>query len=723
MKSLLVLAQHPELANEVRAAVDPAEYRVLSRSTVEEAEPLLQGGLADACLVDADLTGVPAIWLVEKIQRWSPRCPILLVTAARQGEWEEEAILRGVRYIINKPLRPRMVSALLARLWTESRPAALRPQAAGGATPLAAAREPAPEAAATGHTTTFGRSTTLAVLRDVSAILSHSLCGEAMLTAVLSHLREILGVNRAAVFLRPPAAVVGEGTERDEHRRLRAACGLGLPQGLLEHLELSLDAGIGRYVYDTGRILRLQSEAARGDIEIQKEFELLRAQVAVPILDRETLVGLAVFDARLTGEPLSGSELELIFHLLERVGLALKNIWLHDQLAANNELMAGILHELSSACVVVGQDLTVLHANKLARRYFPPAPERGELEFADLPQFLGAKIHQVLRTGAAVEPFRYTPEGTRGQVFQVSVVPFRRQGTALPDSALLIMEDLTVQEQLKHLEVETSRLKLIKAMSDRVAHEIGNALTPLSTLQQMIQETRKRVEQLRQAESDKKKPTDGWLEAERNLAQHRVAHETAAIECVRRINRLVNQMRLLARDSLVSQSEMVPAELLERAFHEARAQGTTEAVQLQVENQAEACHVRGDREALEHALSEILLNALQANPAEARIHVRVAQTSDVPARLRIEVRDSGPGFTTETAAKATEPFFTQRNVGLGLGLTVARKVFELHGGRLEIVPDSNGGLVRVALPVAELAEPPGESRARDHLANRKLTRS
>src|SRR4029077_7732471 len=133
--------------------------------------------------------------------------------------------------------------------------------------------------------------------------------------------------------------------------------------------------------------VRRHSEETRRDAETQKEFELLGTQVAVPILDREVVVGVAVFDGHITGEPLSNPELELIFHLLEQVGLAIKNIWLHDQLAGNHGMMAEILRELSSACVVVSRDLGVLHANKAARRFFPASnAQTGELEFSDLPQ-------------------------------------------------------------------------------------------------------------------------------------------------------------------------------------------------------------------------------------------------------------------------------------------------------------------------------------------------
>ena len=196
---------------------------------------------------------------------------------------------------------------------------------------------------------------------------------------------------------------------------------IGLSPGLLEHFELSLDAGIGAQISRLGRILRRHSDEARADAETQKEFELLGTQVAVPIPGREGMVGVAVFDGRVTGEPLVNVELELIFHLLEQVGLALRNIWLHDQLAGNHEMMTDVLRELSSACVVVGRDLKVLHANKAARRHFGQKHKRsGELEFSDLPQALGAKIYQVLKTGAAMGPYRYEPENSPGTIYNVT---------------------------------------------------------------------------------------------------------------------------------------------------------------------------------------------------------------------------------------------------------------------------------------------------------------
>jgi len=110
---------------------------------------------------------------------------------------------------------------------------------------------------------------------------------------------------------------------------------------------------------------------------------------------------------------------------------------------------------------------------------------------------------------------------------------------------------------------------------------------------------------------------------------------------------------------------------------------------------------------LKHAFTEVILNALQANPANPKIGVRLHEDSRANGvhGLQIEVQDNGAGFSAEAAQKASSPFFTTRNVGLGLGLTVSRKIIETHHGKLEIVQPKTGhsGIIRISLPVESSA--------------------
>ena len=672
MKTILVLSSHPGFAEAIRAGLDAARYRVVQRLTVDEAEPLLAHGLVAACVLDADLLDVEIVWVVDRLRRHDARTLVIVYTSASESAWEEEAFLHGVTHILTKPVRSRLLNNLLER------PGNALAQRSVPVAPLPPQNSffRAPE---TAPIRSVNSSSTLDVLRDFSSILTYSLNAEAMLKQFLSFLHETLGVNRAAIFLNRPGPTIAETISPEDSRRLRVAAAIGLSSGLLDYFELSFDSGIGGQIIRLGRILRRDSDEVRADADVQKEFEVLGVQVAVPVADRNGIVGVAVFDGRVTGEPLTNAELELIFHLLEQVALALRNIWLHNQIADNNEMMTDVLRELSSACVVVGGDLKVLHANKSAKRHFGQKNKRtGELEFSDLPQVLGAKIYQVLKTGAAIGSFRYEPENSFGTVYNINVVPFQRGNSAVPISALLTAEDLTQTEQLRKLEVEAENLRLVKSMADRMAHEIGNTMVPLSTHQQLLAE-------------------------KYNDKEFRESLNHALADGVKRVTRLVSQMRFLAREGTIEQQTFPVGKLIEDAYQEARKHLPGDAVTLQYEKTRKPINLTGDRAALKHALSEIMLNALQANPKTPTVDVRLhtIDGNDGHHDLQIEVQDNGSGFTAEAAKRVPSAFFTTRNVGLGLGLTVSRKIIETHHGKLEIVPPQSGqsGVVRVSLPI------------------------
>jgi signal transduction histidine kinase len=152
---------------------------------------------------------------------------------------------------------------------------------------------------------------------------------------------------------------------------------------------------------------------------------------------------------------------------------------------------------------------------------------------------------------------------------------------------------------------------------------------------------------------------------------------------------------------VASQEAFPLSPLIEEAYQEARKYQPAKAAQLQCENAGKPVFVTGDRAALKHALTEVMINALQANPADPKVGVRLAESAgDEPPGLQIEVQDNGAGFTAEAVQKGAAPFYTTRNVGLGLGLTVSRKIIETHHGKLEIIaPKTGHGVVRISLPL------------------------
>ena len=667
MRTLLVLTKQPSLATAVQTVLDPIQFQIITKEAVNEAEFLLVRGAIDAVILDAELTDARAIRMISDIKSFAPGCPIIVYAGAKQWEWEEDAYLLGVEHVLAKPIRGKLLNTLLGRIFPDRGPQ-LAPPTPAPALEHAAARA-------------FGeQARALQALRKFSGVLAHSLDSSAMLKQFLLLLREIIGVNRAIIFLRKPAAILTESPLAPDDRWLRSACAIGLDQSVLQHFALSLGAGIGGYLHRQGRILRTSHPDAQASREISKEFQLLGAQVAIPILDRESLIGIAVLDERLTGEPYANDELALIFHMLEEVGLAIRNSWLHDQVTANYEMMANILGSLGNGCVVIGGNLATLHANKSAVQFFRhDRPDATTLEFSDLPQQLGSMVFTVIKSGIPVAPFKHLTPHLPGSTHRISIVPFRTPIAAGTTSAMLLVEDITEHERALRLETEASNLRLVKSMAEHLAHEIGNALVPLSTHQQLLKESI-------------------------NDPEFQESLYGAMAGGVKRIARLANQMVFLAREWQGDDAEsMMLADLIVEAFHEAHTYHPGKKVaQLAFNKSIAPWRISGDHKALRHAFSEIILNALQANPDDPNVAVSIETGKAGDARsLKVEVRDTGAGFTRETAQRAQEPFFSTRNIGLGIGLTVSRKIIESHHGRIDIPHSQTGepGVVQISLPL------------------------
>ncbi len=220
-------------------------------------------------------------------------------------------------------------------------------------------------------------------------------------------------------------------------------------------------------------------------------------------------------------------------------------------------------------------------------------------------------------------------------------------------------------------------------MAERLAHEIGNAVVPLSTHQQLFSQKYRDVE-------------------------FRASLNDALSDGVRRVSRLVKQMYFLARDGAALLDRLPVRQLVEDAFRDAQTMYGGKSTNLHYEDGEPITLPACDKNSLRHALAEVMLNALQSDAASPQVWVKTAVIAESDGRdwLVIDVLDNGAGFNSETSLRGSEPFFTTRNVGVGLGLTVTRKIVETHQGRLEARPEpkEKKGHVRIALPFLPAAE-------------------
>lgn len=176
-----------------------------------------------------------------------------------------------------------------------------------------------------------------------------------------------------------------------------------------------------------------------------------------------------------------------------------------------------------------------------------------------------------------------------------------------------------------------------------------------------------------------------------------------SLECDR-LEALIGEILVLARvDADSSQAQNVALDgLLNKLCDDARLLAPQQEIRLQADA---GLQLRGWPELLERALDNLLRNALRFNPPGQPLEVSARRSGEL---LLLEVRDHGPGVAEEHLARLGEPFFRapgQASAGHGLGLAIARRAAQRHGGRLVLANHPQGGFVaRLELPSAGGAE-------------------
>ena len=104
-----------------------------------------------------------------------------------------------------------------------------------------------------------------------------------------------------------------------------------------------------------------------------------------------------------------------------------------------------------------------------------------------------------------------------------------------------------------------------------------------------------------------------------------------------------------------------------------------------------------DPKQIEQVILNLAINAAQATPGEATVELRALRED---RRVRIEVIDQGVGISVDEASRLFEPFFTTKKQGTGLGLSVAKRIVEEHGGEVRFASNPGPGMTFcVSLPV------------------------
>jgi signal transduction histidine kinase len=228
-----------------------------------------------------------------------------------------------------------------------------------------------------------------------------------------------------------------------------------------------------------------------------------------------------------------------------------------------------------------------------------------------------------------------------------------------------------LQEAQAHV-LHQEKMAAFGLLAAGIAHEVGNPLTSISSLVQMLQ----------------RRDCDAYTGAKLALVNGQL----------KRIQAILRELTNFSRPASSARTRVALADILDEALNIAKYYKRIKGRSIALALPADLPPLLGVRDQLVQVFLNLVLNAIDATQKGGRIELHAERRQ---GELWVTVRDDGSGIETEQARKLFQPYFTTKPHGTGLGLFVSRKLVQDHGGTLDFESQPGQGtqfLVRLPLP-------------------------
>lgn len=253
------------------------------------------------------------------------------------------------------------------------------------------------------------------------------------------------------------------------------------------------------------------------------------------------------------------------------------------------------------------------------------------------------------------------------------------ENSAAPAAVAMLIQDLTLAQRLEADIRQLDRLASVGTLAAEMAHEVRNALVAVKTFVDLL------LEQQPEAELG----------------------DTVRRE-MKRIDSIVAQVLKYSRPSAPEFQATGVHALLERSLRlvKSRCEGRNITVITRFAASPDVVH--GNESHLEQAVLNLLLNATESMSGDGTLTVetdlvstngRASLQSLAPEQLRIVIRDTGAGISSEEMAHLFEPFYSTKKNGTGLGLAITRRIIHEHHGLISAESEpGKGSAFQILLP-------------------------
>ena len=349
-------------------------------------------------------------------------------------------------------------------------------------------------------------------------------------------------------------------------------------------------------------------------------------------------------------------------------------------LSAENDLLAMVLEAMTDGIIVLDEAHGIRLINKAAERMLPFAGDeltgRAVWQVVDDEQ-VAAFLRDTLIGSDRVLDGEFRLEGAHAATLEITIVPLVRDRRI--DGSLVHLDDITERRSEEARLRRAESLASMTTLAAGVAHEIRNPLTSMSIHLQLIQ--RSLGGQPAPAEIDESLST--------------------MTEEIQRLNKIVVDFLFAVRPMNSELREGDVNDVLHPLLAFLRPELSASGIEVVEKLAARLPPAHIDERLLREALLNIVKNAKAAMPAGGTLTVGTALDGE---RIRITVQDNGTGIPEDITDKIFEPYFTTREFGSGLGLTLTYKIIKEHAGDIEVSSRPGAGTTfRVYIPVSPRA--------------------
>jgi len=348
-------------------------------------------------------------------------------------------------------------------------------------------------------------------------------------------------------------------------------------------------------------------------------------------------------------------------------------------------LLKGIIQHMETGIMVVDESGSVEVANDAALL----ALGASQLEFlSDLDRNQAGFSRKLSKLGYdSGNVIHYYRDGLEESQLLVRVSLLK-----LEDRTLRIYSLQDIRNQLEANEIESWQ-KMTRVLS----HEISNSVTPISTLGDGIQM------KLKQGRKDEK----GRLIIEKDAAMDLLQSSGLIQERSDALVEFMEHYKNFSRLPNPIPGKIVVAEFLEGIELLFSEDFNNQGIRFSFELQDPSMVIHADKNLLEQAFINLVRNSIDALKAIPGGIIQIKASMLEKLHLKLEISDNGPGISPEHESQVFIPFFTTKQKGTGIGLSIVRKIINMHGGTIQVDSGEDRGSTFVIRLPQSLSKIPG----------------